>query len=59
MHLIDERLPFKLLSNEWDKMKNKGHLRKGWLAHVNSLKKGSNLQDEVLEMKVIKEAVDK
>ena len=55
----DDRLPFKLLSNEWNKVKCKGRPRKCWLAHVNSLKKELNLQDEVLESKLIKEALDK
>ena len=49
-HTNDERLPFKLLANEWDKVKNEGRPRKCWLAHVNSLKKELNLQDKILEI---------
>ena len=26
-HMNDERLPFKLLANEWNKLKSNGHLR--------------------------------
>ena len=33
--------------------------QKCWLAHVNSLKKELNLQDKILEIKLIKEALDK
>ena len=55
----DESLPFKLLSNEWNKVKSKGRLRKCWLVHVNSLKEELNLHDEVLESKIIKRALDK
>ena len=55
----NERLPFKLLSNEWNKVKSRGRPRKCWLSHVNSLKKELNLQDKVLEIKLIKEALDK
>ena len=54
----DERLPFKLLSNEWNKVKSKGRPRICWLAHVNSLKKGLNLEDKILEIRLIKEALD-
>ena len=50
----DERLPFKLLANEWDKVKSKGRPRKCWLAHVNSLRKELDLQDKILERKLIK-----
>ena len=55
----DERLPFKLLANEWDKAKSKGRPRKCWLAHVNSLRKELDLQDKILERKLIKEALDR
>ena len=51
----DEKLPFKLLSNECNKVNSKGHPPKCWLTHVNSLKKELNLQDEVLQSKLIKE----
>ena len=30
-HMNDERLPFKLLANEWDKVKSKCPSRKSWL----------------------------
>ena len=55
----DQRLTFKLLSNEWNKVKSKGCPQKCWLAYVNSLKKELNLQDKVLELKLIEEALDK
>ena len=55
----DERLPFKLLANEWDKVKSKGRPRKCWLAHVNSLKKELDLQDKILKIKPIKEALER
>ena len=38
MCMNDERLPFKLSSNEWDEVKCKGCPRKSWLAQVDSLK---------------------
>ena len=56
-HMNDERLPFKLLANEWDKVKSKGRPRKCWLARVNSLRKELDLQDKILEKKLIKEAL--
>ena len=43
-HVNDERLPFKLLANEWGKVKSKGRPKKCWLAHVHSLMKELNLQ---------------
>ena len=55
----NERLPFKLLSNEWNKVKSRGRPRKCWLSHINSLKKELNLQDDVLEIKLMREALDK
>ena len=58
-HMNDERRAFKLLSNEWNKVKGKGHPKKCWLAHVNCLKKELILQDKVLKTKLIKEALDK
>ena len=58
-HMNNEMLPFKLLANDWDKSKSEGHPRKCWLAHVNSLRKEFNLQDKMLEIKLIKEALDK
>ena len=53
----DERLPFKLLANDWDKVKSKSCPRKCWLAHANSLRKELNLQDKILEVKLIKQAL--
>ena len=36
MHVYDdERLPFKLIPNEWNKMNSKARPRKGWFAQVN------------------------
>ena len=58
-HMNDERLPFKLLANERDKVKSKGQPRKCWIAHVNSLRKELDLQDKILERKLIKEALDR
>ena len=55
----DERLPFKLLANEWDKVKSKGHPRKCWLSHVICLRKELNLQDKILEIKLHKEVLAK
>ena len=59
MSMNDERLPYKLLSNEWDKVKCKGRPKKSWLAQVDILKKELGLQDRVLDLKLIKEALDK
>ena len=50
----DERLRFKLLANEWDKVKCKGCPRKSRLAHINSLRKELDLQDKILMIKLIK-----
>ena len=47
------RLLVKLLSNKWDNMKCKGCPRK-WVAQVDSLMKQLDLQDKVLDVKVIK-----
>ena len=49
----DERLPSKLLSNEWDKVKSKGYPQKCWLAHVDYLKEELNIQAKFLEIKLI------
>ena len=57
--MTDERLPFKLLANEWDTVKTRGRPRKCWVARVNSLKKELNLQDKILELKQVKEALVK
>ena len=55
----DERLPFKFVANEWDKVKGKGRPRKCWLAHVNSLRKELDLQGKILKRKLIKDALDR
>ena len=54
MSMKDEILPFKSLPNEWDKVKCKGHPRISWLAQVEFLKKELGLQDQVLDIKIIK-----
>ena len=59
MRMNEERLPRKLLSNEWDKAKTKGRPKKCWLAQVQSLRKELNLPDKALEVKQIKEALYK
>ena len=51
--------PFKFSSNEWDKVKCKGRPRESWLAQVDSLKKEVDLCDKVLDIKLIKKALDK
>ena len=55
----DERLPLKLLTNEWDKVKCKGRSRRSWLAQVEHLKKELGLQDQVLDIKIIKKHLTK
>ena len=47
------------MSNEWDKVKCKGHPRKTWLAQVDSLKRELDLQDKALNIKIMKEALAK
>ena len=59
MSMKDERLPFMLLTNEWDKVKCKGHPRRSWLAQVEFLKKELGLQDQVLDIKIIKKPLTK
>ena len=54
MSMKDERLPFKLLTNECDKIKCKGHPKRFCLAQVEFLRKELGLQDQVLEIKIIK-----
>ena len=39
MSMNDERLPSKILTNEWDKVKCKGRPRKSWLASWSFEKK--------------------
>ena len=49
----DEKLPFKLLTNEWYKVKCKGRHRRSWLAQVEFLKKELGLQDHDFDIKLI------
>ena len=51
MSMKDERLPLKLLANEWNKVKCKGRPRRSWFAQVEFLKKELGLQDQVLNIK--------
>ena len=53
-----ERLPFKLLTNEWEKVKCKGRPRRSWLVQVEFLKKELCLKDQVLAIKLINKVVD-
>ena len=55
----DKRLPGKVLSNKWDNVKYKGHPRKSWVAWVGALKKELDIQDKVLDVKLVKKALDK
>ena len=55
----DDGLPFKLFTNEWDKVKSSGCPRNWQPAQVNSLKRELNLQDKMMEIKLIREFVDK
>ena len=59
MSMNDERLPLKLLPNEWDKVKCKGHPRRSWFAKVEFLKKELSLQDQILDIKLIKKPLIK
>ena len=59
MCMNNKRLPIKLLSNEWEIVRCKGRPRKSWLAKLDVLKKELDLQDKVLDIKVIKEALAK
>ena len=59
MSMKDERLPFELLRNEWDKIKCNSHPRRSWFAQVELLRKELDLQDQVLRIKVIKKVLDK
>ena len=58
MCMYDKMLPFKLLSNEWDKVKCKGCPRTPWFAQVDSWRKELDLQDKVLDIELIKKAFD-
>ena len=55
----DQKHPFKVLSDEWNKVKSKGCHWKCWFAHVHALKKELSLLNKVLKLKLIKEALDK
>ena len=59
MSMDDERPLFELLPNEWNKVKCKGHHRKSWLAQVKFLKKKFRLQEQVLDIKLIKKPLIK
>ena len=52
-------LPIKLLLNKWDNVKCRGCPRKSWFAQVDSLKKELDLQDEVLNVKFIRKALER
>ena len=55
-----ERLLFKLLSNEWNEMKSKGRTPQNvGLPKLILWKRNLYLQDKILEIKLIKEALDK
>ena len=56
MSMKDERLPFELLTNEWDKVKCKGQPKRSWLAQVEFLKKELGLQDQVSGIKLIEKS---
>ena len=53
MCMNDKRLPGKLLSNKWENVKCKGRPRKSWFARVGVIKKELNLQDKVLDVKLV------
>ena len=56
MSMKDKRLSFKSLTNEWNKVRCKGHLRRSWLAQVEFLSKELCSQDQVLDlMKIVRE----
>ena len=54
----DKRLLIKLLSNKWDNTRCKCHLRKSWGTQMDSLMKELDLQGKVLDVKIIKKALD-
>ena len=59
MSRVDEKLPFKLLTNEWNNIKCKVCPRKSWLIQVDFLNNELGLHNQVLDMKQIENAVDK
>ena len=59
MSIKDDRLPFRLLTNEWDKVKCKGCPRRSWITQVEFLKKELGLQDQVLDIRLIKKVFEK
>ena len=52
MCMNNTRLMFKLISNEWDKVKCNGCLGKPWLVQVDSLQKALDHQDKVLDTRI-------
>ena len=59
MGMKDESSPFKLLRTEWVRVKCLGHPIRSWLAQVELLRKELGLQDQVLNLKLVKRVVDK
>ena len=59
MSVNNEKVPFKLLTNKWDKVKCKGWPRKSWIAQVEFYKKRIGSQDQVLDTKLIKKGLEK
>ena len=53
MCMNDKRLPGKLLPNKWHNVKCKGCPRKSWVTRVGVLKKELDLQDKVLDVKLV------
>ena len=51
---MHERLPFKLLSNEWNKTKSKGRPLKHWLAHCNFIEERIKSPGQCLGVKTNK-----
>ena len=51
------RLPIRLLSSEWESVKNKGRLRRSWLAGIESLKKDLDLQTGIVNVKHIRKTI--
>ena len=54
MCMSNKRLPFKLLTYEWNKVKYISCPRKSWLGQVDFLRKELGLQDEALDIELIK-----
>ena len=51
MHLPDIRLPVKLLSTKWERVKCRGHPKKSWVAVIESLKKELDIEKKALNVK--------